>query len=139
MKRAIYPGSFNPWTKGHEHVFKEACEIFDDVIIVVANNPQKKNFSEEQAQIISELYPTTTVAFHDGLIADYCRDMGIKYLIRGLRGTSDYLYEEEMAKANSEIYPELRTIYIRAKDDAISSSLVRLLQAHGKDISKYIP
>lgn len=146
---AVYPGSFNPFTKGHQHVFDEAMKLFDKVIILFVTNPMKPDNGAgnyratkllDQFRQHSKYSPMDYGIEHwEGLTADYCKKYEINYLIRGLRGTSDYLYEEEVAKANEEIYPEIKTIYFRAKDDAISSSLVRLLESHGKDVSKYLP
>ena len=74
-----------------------------------------------------------------GLVADYCKDVGANYLVRGLRNTSDYLYEENIAKINTEINPDLKTIYFRATNDTISSSMVRELHSYDRDVSKYLP
>ena len=79
------------------------------------------------------------VVITDGLIAEFCEINDIEYLVRGLRNTSDYMYEENIAKINHEINPNLKTIYFRAKNEVISSTMVRELHSHGKDISKYIP
>ena len=79
------------------------------------------------------------VVVHDGLIADYCAEHHAKHLIRGLRNTSDYMYEENIAKINKEINPDLKTIYFRAENETISSSMVRELMKYDKDISQYVP
>ena len=73
------------------------------------------------------------------MVADYCLKKDICYLVRGLRNTSDYLYEENIAKINNEINPNLRTIYFRADNDVISSSMIRELNEYGKDISNFVP
>jgi pantetheine-phosphate adenylyltransferase len=141
MKSALYAGSFDPFTNGHMYIYNQAKDLFDEVVVLLANNPAKKRLTDisAMAAMIAGATNCQKVFVYDGLVADYCRDHGIDYLVRGLRNTSDYLYEEEVAKANAEIYPKLKTIYFRAKDDAISSTLVRLLHERGKDISKYIP
>ena len=79
------------------------------------------------------------VVIHVGLVADFCAQNNIGYLVRGLRNTSDYMYEENIAKINSEVNPNLKTVYFRAKNDIISSSMVRELYSFGKDVSQYIP
>lgn len=75
----------------------------------------------------------------DALTADVCDKFGAEYLVRGLRNTSDYLYEEEIARFNQEINPGLKTIYFRAVDEAISSTMVKELFSRGKDVSEYVP
>jgi pantetheine-phosphate adenylyltransferase len=75
----------------------------------------------------------------DTLVADYCKTLNAQYLVRGIRNTSDYLYEENIAKINREINPELKTIYFRADNEVISSSMVRELAHYNKDISAYVP
>jgi pantetheine-phosphate adenylyltransferase len=89
--------------------------------------------------MISDATRNESVHIYTGLVADYCKENGIDYLVRGLRNTSDYLYEEEVAKINAEIFPRLKTVYFRAKDDVISSTLVKLLYEQNKDITKYLP
>lgn len=79
------------------------------------------------------------VILSDGLVADYCKSVDAQYLVRGLRNTSDYLYEENIAKINAEINPNLKTVYFRATNEVVSSSMVRELFGYGKDISKYLP
>jgi pantetheine-phosphate adenylyltransferase len=73
------------------------------------------------------------------LVADYCKERGIRFLVRGLRNTTDYLYEESVAKINSKVNPELKTIYFRANNDIISSSMVYQLYKYGKDVSEFLP
>ncbi len=147
-RKALYAGSFDPFTYGHLSILDEAVKIFDEVTIGIAVNPDKTNrftYINETKRAIENLVANR---FHDykvfveiipGFVADYCKSNNINYLIRGLRGTSDYLYEERLAKINSELNPNLSTIYFRAKDNVVSSSLVRELHKHNHDVSKYVP
>lgn len=138
MKKAVYAGSFDPFHNGHLYIYEQAKELFDEVVVMIANNPNKKRFTDI-ADIRHYLVKMNINAFAwSGLVADWCKQNDVYYLVRGLRSTSDYLYEEEVAKINAEINPELKTVYFRAKDN-ISSTMVRLLHEQGKDISKYIP
>ena len=144
--KAVYAGSFDPFTNGHLSIVKEASKVFETVIVCIAFNSNKKRHSNVQemqcaiAQVLlQEGLENVSVCIHDGLIADFCAEHNAEYLVRGLRNTTDYLYEENIAKINSEINPNLTTIYFRAKDDVISSSMVRELLHYGKDISKYVP
>jgi len=140
-KVAVYAGSFDPFTNGHLYVYEKAAELFDEVIIMFAYNPDKARWSnlpammDAVALIVGKpLYPVA----HNGLVADYCKKYEIEYLVRGLRNTSDFLYEESVAKFNAEINPDLKTVYFRAKDD-VSSTAVRLMHANGVNLEKYCP
>ena len=145
-RKAVYAGSFDPFTDGHLYIVEEASRMFDRVYVLIANNANKKRQSsaEEMGKAIAmTLYReglfNVCVVVHNGFVADFCRDHDVEYLIRGLRNTSDYLYEENIAKINHEINPDLKTIYYRANNDVVSSSLIREMIAYGKDVSDYIP
>ena len=145
-RKAIYAGSFDPFTNGHLYIAKEASLLFDEVYICVAHNPNKKRITNEydmadaiRTTLKENGINNTYVLVVEGLIADFCMKNNIEYLVRGLRNTSDYMYEENIAKINAEVNPNLKTIYFRAKKDIISSSMVKELYNHGKDVSKYIP
>lgn len=144
FRKALYAGSFDPFTNGHLYIAEKAAELFDELVIGIAENYNKKRSTDiyEMKDAIREqfkYYNNVSVVIIDGLVADYCMKKDICYLVRGLRNTSDYLYEENIAKINNEIYPNLRTIYFRADNDVISSSMVRELWKYGKDISQYVP
>ena len=147
MKTAIYAGSFDPFTNGHYDIFKQANELFDMIYIVFAFNSQKKknsdnhsmmsavnNYLQEQG-IDRKKYELFTF---DKLISDLAIRFNAKYLIRGLRNPNDYIYEENIAKINKELNPDLNTIYFRANNEIISSTMVKELFIYGKDISKYV-
>lgn len=143
-RKALYAGSFDPFTNGHLSIAEKGAELFDEVIIGIAENSNKKRTTDihEMADAIREqfrYYDNVSVAIIDGLVANYCAKNDICYLIRGLRNTSDYLYEENIAKINAEINPNLRTIYFRADNDVISSSMIRELNAYGMKVDKFIP
>jgi len=141
MKKAVYAGSFDPFTNGHLYLYNQAINLFDEVIILLAANPAKHRLTDidNMRAMIQDVTRNEIVIVHNGLVADYCKENDIRYLVRGLRNTSDYLYEEEVAKINAEIFPGLKTVYFRAKDDVVSSTLVKILYEQNKDISKYIP
>lgn len=144
-KKALYAGSFDPFTNGHLSIVEKSSELFDEVIVGIAANSNKRRITSDvyymKDAIVDQLkrYDNVSVVVIDGLVADYCKKKDILYLIRGLRNTSDYLYEENIAKINSEINSDLQTIYFRADNDVISSSMVRELREYGKDISKFVP
>lgn len=147
-RKALYAGSFDPFTYGHLSIIDEAVKLFDEVTIGIAVNKDKKSrysdlIKTEQAiqNLINNRFPehNIRVVAIQGFVADYCKQYNINYLIRGLRGTSDYLYEERIAKVNSELNSDLNTVYFRAKNSVISSSMVKELLSYGHDISKYVP
>lgn len=145
-KKAIYPGSFDPFTNGHLDIVKKAAEIFDEVSIVIGINAQKKR-TFDAAKMKSAMEATVQalgmtnvkVAIFEGLIAAYAKENGIKYMIRGLRNNMDYNYEENIAEVNKLINPEMEYVYFRAENVALSSSMVKELHGYGQDVSKYLP
>ena len=147
QKIAVYAGSFDPFTNGHLSIVQSASDLFDHVYVVIAQNAnkQRKISPEQMKDAISQVFKRerllncTAVLLPDTLVADYCKTLDAQYLVRGIRNTSDYLYEENIAKINREINPELKTIYFRADNEVISSSMVRELAHYKKDISAYVP
>ena len=144
LKIALYAGSFDPFTNGHLSIVEKGAELFEEFFIGIAENSNKKRSIDiyKMRDAIREqvkCYKNVFVVIIDGLVADYCKQADICYLVRGLRNTSDYLYEENIAKINKAIYPRLQTIYFRADDDVISSSMIRELKEHGKDVSMFVP
>ena len=146
IKMAMYAGSFDPFTNGHLSIVKTASGLFDLVFICIANNANKSRYTDIRVMkraiektLEQEGLTNCHVIICDTLIAKYCKDNNIEYLIRGLRNTSDYLYEENIAKINQEINPNLKTIYLRGDNDVISSSMIRELLKYGESVSKYVP
>ena len=147
MIRVLYPGSFDPFTKGHEDVVSQASNIFDEVLICVMKNPLKKNefFGlEERIELIKEIYEKNNrikVLSGTGAVVDIASENECKAIIRGLRGLSDYDYEVAMAQINKEISNgTINTICFLAdkSNQFISSSMVRELYYLDKDISSYV-
>jgi pantetheine-phosphate adenylyltransferase len=145
MKTAIYPGSFDPFTNGHLDIVKKASELFDKVAIVVAINKNKskaydvnKMCKAIEATLAENNITNCVVGTWNGLIADLMKNWRVKYLIRGLRNTIDYNYEENIAEVNKLINPNIEYVYFRADNSAISSSMVKELYSFGQDISQYV-
>lgn len=146
MKIAIYPGSFDPITKGHLDVLKTGSEIFDKVIIAVTFNPDKKGlFSiEERLALIkasvADLENVEVDSF-EGLTVDYAKQKDAKVLLRGLRAVSDFEFEMQLSQTNSALSPEIKTIFLttRPKYNFISSSTVKEIALMGGDVSKFVP
>ena len=145
-KFAVYAGSFDPFTKGHLSIVKEASEIFEKVYICIAQNSDKKRFIDTNvmgsaitACLAAEGITNCVVVSYKGMIADFCKEHSVDYLVRGLRNTSDYLYEENIAKINYELNPQLKTVYFRAVNETVSSSMIREFLKYGKSVDKYVP
>ena len=144
--KAVYAGSFDCYTNGHHDIVRKACRLFDEVHIVIAVNSSKARMypAEQMAEAIRatlrrEGIENCLVCVYHGIVAEYCRDHQIDYLIRGLRNNLDYNYEENMANVNKLIMPDMDTIYFRAVTPAISSSMIRELDSYGRDVSAYVP
>ena len=139
--RALYIGSFDPFTIGHYEVLKQAEELFDEVVICIARNLEKKRrFSELTfANALNFIdIKKRTVVFSDKLATDVAKEYGCKYIIRGLRGGSDYFYEENLAKQYKLIQPSVNVVYFNS-DSPVSSSFVYELYKREEDVSKYLP
>lgn len=145
-KTAIYPGSFDPFTNGHLDVVKKSAKLFDHVVVAIGvNSDKKRNYDVDDMKSAIEQaleeqgIHNCEVCFYSGLVAEYAKENDIGYMIRGLRNTTDYNYEENIAEVNKLINPELEYVYFRAENVGISSSMVRELLSYGKDVSKYVP
>ena len=144
--KAIYAGSFDPFTNGHLHVLKQACEVFDKVYVAIAINSAKKRRVDKELMkeaiikvIKNNNLENVEVVVFDGLTVDLAKEKDAKFLVRGLRNGTDYEYEENLAVVNSKI-AGIETIYFRAGKTAhISSSIVMELHNYGKDITKWVP
>lgn len=138
MKKAIVSGSYDPFTFGHLNIVKQASEIF-------VNSNKKRHFDTQKmveaikATLKRENINNCVVAYDTGLLAKYCENNNINFTIRGLRNNMDYNYEENISEVNKLINPNLKSIYLRADNVGISSSMVRELFSYGEEVSKYVP
>jgi pantetheine-phosphate adenylyltransferase len=146
MKTAIYPGTFDPFTNGHDDILRRALRVFDKVIILVAVSPAKKSlFTQSQrVEMIKDHLknqPNTAVDSWNGLIVDYAKKHKINAIVRGLRPTGDFEMEFQMASMNNHLYEEIDTFFLPTggKHYFVSSSLVKELHKNGRDITEFIP
>lgn len=143
---AIFPGSFDPFTRGHKAVVDEALRLFDRVIIAIGHNTQKRGMltTEARKRLIEEVYRTeerVEVTVYSSLTGDEARRCGATSIIRSVRNTIDFEYERTMERANRNIFPDLSTVILLAPAEVehISSSLVRELRAFGHDVTALMP
>ncbi len=146
MRKAIYPGSFDPVTFGHQDIIARSSAIFDELIVGVLNNSSKNSlFSEdERVSMLKELTKdmrNVTIDSFDGLLVDYMKESGATIIVRGLRAVTDFEYELQIAQTNHVEYPEVETIFLTTnlKYSYLSSSVVREFAAYGGDITKFVP
>ena len=146
MKRAIYPGSFDPLTLGHLDMIKRSAKIVDELVIGVLNNSAKNSlFSlDERVSMIKEMtesMPNVTVASFDGLLVDYMKEINATIIVRGLRAVTDFEYELQIAQTNHVENPEVETIFLTTslQYSYRSSTIVKEFASYGGDISKFVP
>lgn len=146
MRVAIYPGSFDPFTKGHLDILTRAAALFDHIIVAVLVHPSKKClFSpEERVELISDVVKKidNVRAIHfNGLLVDFCRNAGACAIIRGLRAVSDYEYEMQMFSVNNQLAPDLETVFLMASPrySFLSSSIAKEVARYGGDITGLVP
>lgn len=146
MKRAIYPGSFDPLTLGHLDMIERSAKIVDELVIGVLNNSAKNSlFSlDERVSMIKEMTESmsnVTVASFDGLLVDYMKEINATIIVRGLRAVTDFEYELQIAQTNHVENPEVETIFLTTslQYSYLSSTIVKEFASYGGDISKFVP
>ncbi|MEO8859432.1 MAG: pantetheine-phosphate adenylyltransferase [Burkholderiaceae bacterium] len=142
---AVYPGTFDPMTLGHEDVVRRAAQLFDKVIVAVAAGHHKKAmFSlDERVAMASEVikpYPHVTVESFDGLMRDFVVARGAKAMVRGLRAVTDFDYEFQLAGMNRSLMPDVETVFLTPSDryQFISSTFVREIAVLGGEVDKFV-
>lgn len=147
MKRvALFPGSFDPFTAGHLNILKRALTMFDEVVVAVGVNIDKRGFfpNEKRIEIIEQATKDlegVRVIQYGNLTVDLCRELGIQHIIRGVRNMIDFETERSIADANRKLAPEIETIIIPTAQEFahISSTAVRDILKHGGDTSLFVP
>lgn len=146
MQRALYPGSFDPITFGHLNIIERALGIFDEVIVLLAVNPEKQTLFtiDECLAMVAEAtaaWPRVQVDRHAGLLVDYARKRDIHIAVRGLRAVTDFESEFAMALTNQQLWSGLESVFLMtgAEHMYLSSSLVRQIARMGGDVSAFVP
>ncbi len=145
MKRAIFPGSFDPFTLGHHDIVLRGLELFDEIVIGIGRNSTKKETFpiREREAAIQKLYkeePRIRVMIYDCLTVDFAKQVDAHFILRGIRCVSDFEYERNMAEANKQLGGiETIILYTRPEYAHISSTLVRDLYSYNKDVSAFVP
>lgn len=143
---AIFPGSFDPFTIGHESIVKRAIPLFDKIIVMIGYNSNKRSFFpvEKRERWINEVFknePNVTVQIHEGLTVDFCKKVNAKYILRGLRTSADFEFERAIAQINKKMYPQIESIFLLTTPEytPINSTIVRDIILHGGDASMFLP
>jgi pantetheine-phosphate adenylyltransferase len=146
MMKAAFPGSFDPPSLGHLNIIQRAAGIFDEIIVVVAENRQKKHLfsADERAEMIRQLvgdYGNVSVAIWDSLIVDFMQKQGIKLLIRGVRGVEDFSYEFEISMMNKALDSNIETIFLTTDPEyfVLRSSFIKELASFHGNIGGMVP
>jgi len=145
MLKTVYPGTFDPFTRGHEDVVRRASGLFDEIIVAVAASESKGPLftAAERLAMAREVFasfPNVRVMGFSGLLMEFVRSVGAVVVLRGLRAVSDFEYEFQMAGMNRNLYPEVETLFITPAEQYlfVSSTMVREIARFGGDVSSFV-
>lgn len=145
MKRAVFPGSFDPITLGHVEIIERGLELFDEIVVAIGINSGKQSMwsLEERLNFIKETFaenPKVKVNYYEGLTVEFCKKEDANFILRGLRNSLDFSYEKSIAQTN-ELMAGIESIFIISTPSAshISSTIVRDIARHGGDFSELVP
>jgi pantetheine-phosphate adenylyltransferase len=143
---AVFPGSFDPVTLGHESIVRRALPLFDRIIVAVGENTTKKYmFSvEDRMEFLKIVFgdlPNIYIDKYSGLTVDYCRKLNANYILRGLRTSADFEFERSIGQVNKLLYPDIENVFFLSLPEhtALNSSIVRDIIKHNGDISRFVP
>jgi len=143
---ALFPGSFDPFTKGHEDIVLRGLKLFDEIIIGIGHNSNKKRYFPLEVmrghiEKAFEGYPQVRVFTYDDLTASIARQVGAQFLLRGLRNTTDFEYENSISQVNRHVYEEVETVFLITSPHLapISSTIIRELHKYGHNVNEFLP
>jgi pantetheine-phosphate adenylyltransferase len=146
QKNAVFPGSFDPFTIGHESIVRRALPMFDNIIIAIGINSEKKSFFPLEKRIswlkkIFEKESNVIIDTYHGLTIDFCKKNNAKFILRGLRTTVDFEFEYAIAQMNKQMYPEIETVFLLSIPEysGINSTIVREVVRLGGDATMFVP
>lgn len=145
-KIAVFPGSFDPITRGHESIINRSVLLFDEIIVAIGENTEKKEYFSVEKRIawINQVFadePKVKVKCYSGLTIEFCKQVNANYILRGLRTSADFEFERSIGQMNKKMYPQIETIFLLTTPEysALNSSIVRNILQHGGDVSAFVP
>ena len=146
-KIAVFPGSFDPFTMGHQDIVIRGLNIFDEVVIAIGYNSQKQvryfdiDMMVDKINLVFRGNDRISVTVYNELTAELARKLGARYLLRGLRNTTDFEYENSISQVNRYLFNELETVFLITSPEfaAVSSSIIREVHRYGGDVTKFLP
>lgn len=146
IRRAVFPGSFDPITKGHEDIVKRSLGLFDEIIVAIGVNSTKNYYFplEKRIEFIEKTFegePKVKVQSYQGLTIDFCKKVDARFILRGLRSPADFEFEKGIAQMNKAMESKIETIFILTMPElsAINSTIIRDILKHGGDASGFVP
>lgn len=143
---AIFPGSFDPFTIGHESIVTRALPMFDKIVIMIGYNANKKSFFpiKKRLKWINQVFKDeqkVEVRTHEGLTVDFCKEVKAQYILRGIRTSADFEYERAIAQVNKKMHPEIESIFLLTLPEhtPVMATIVRDIVLHGGDASMFLP
>lgn len=145
-KIAVIPGTFDPFTVGHESIIKRALPLFDRIIVAIGDNASKKSYfsAESRKQMIGSVFgqeEKVSIKLYSGLTVDFCRENGALYILRGIRTAADFEYERAIAQVNKKMYPEIDSVFLLTTPELtpVNSTIVKDIIRRGGDASIFLP